>query len=159
MSQLILDDRLLLARPFLIKEILNALREGLMPIEEKEAKLLTAQLRNGFIWFVDTLEKVKIREGLEGSYVELLTKIADEKGLKASDISEYDLHLYDTWFNLHPEKVCGVQKGTTSYSFPVTTFGTEADIINRVNPKRPNNPSAVKLKAKAAKAKLLLLEL
>jgi hypothetical protein len=49
------------------------------------------------------------------------------------ELTPLELHTLDTWFALHPEKVCGVQKGGSGFSFPVKTIGTKQDIINAID--------------------------
>jgi len=73
-----------------------------------------------------------------------------------------ELTRWDTWFWLHPEKVAGVEQTTTSPQFPLTVKGTKEDIIRTIRAgmspaaPAPNHLLLMKLKAKAAKAKLLL---
>ena len=39
---------------------------------------------------------------------------------------------FNTWFNLHPDKVAGKEVLTTSVQFPVSIKGTKEDILNTV---------------------------
>ena len=56
---------------------------------------------------------------------------------------------FNTWFVLHPEKVCGKEVITSSREFPVTIKGTKEDIIRTIRaeitqaeePKKPVNPA------------------
>ena len=56
---------------------------------------------------------------------------------------------FNTWFVMHPEKVCGKEIITTSREFPVTIKGTKEDIIKAIKgdssqaeePKKAINPA------------------
>ncbi len=50
-----------------------------------------------------------------------------------SPLTELEQHTYDTYFQLHPEKVCGTQQGGSGYSFPVRTIGSRADIEQAID--------------------------
>jgi SNF2 family DNA or RNA helicase len=80
---------------------------------------------------------------------------------EAGPLAFEELTRWDTWFWLHPEKVAGTEQTTTSQQFPLTIKGTKEDIIRTIQagispPAAPNQLLLMKLKAKAAKAKLLL---
>lgn len=78
-----------------------------------------------------------------------------------------ELTRYNTWFALHPEKVCGKEFITTSRNFPISVKGTKEDIINTIHkfispdPQwedyRERQKRKLKLKAKALRLKLLFL--
>lgn len=44
-----------------------------------------------------------------------------------------ELTRFNTWFTLHPEKVCGTQIITTSRNFLLSIKGTKEDIINTIH--------------------------
>lgn len=44
---------------------------------------------------------------------------------------------FNTWFVMHPEKVCGKETITTSREFPVTVKGTKDDIIKAIRGTEP----------------------
>jgi len=39
---------------------------------------------------------------------------------------------FNTWFVLHPEKVCGKEVATTSVQFPISVKGTKEEIIRKI---------------------------
>lgn len=43
-----------------------------------------------------------------------------------------ELACFNTWFALHPEKICGEEVVTTSLQFPITVKGTKEDILRVV---------------------------
>lgn len=48
-------------------------------------------------------------------------------------LTQLELHTYDTFFQSHPEKVCGKQAGGSGFSFPVKTIGSKEDIMNAID--------------------------
>ena len=75
-------------------------------------------------------------------------------------LSFSELCRWDTWFALHPEKVAGTQRVTTSFEFPVTIKGTKEDIIHVLTPVvSEEKVRRVRLAKAKARAKLKLLEL
>lgn len=82
-----------------------------------------------------------------------------------SPLNPLEIHTLDTWFAMHPHKICGVQKGGSGFSFPVRTIGSKQDIIDTINktlattPKKQTTPpktAIFKFKAKAIKIKMLM---
>jgi hypothetical protein len=63
------------------------------------------------------------------------------------------------WFELHPEKVAGVEVHTTSIYFPIQVKGTKDDVlrVTGMTNQKPNNINLAKAKMKMAKAKLQLI--
>ena len=51
-------------------------------------------------------------------------------GIKVTDtpLTFTELCSFNTWFAMHPEKVAGKEKVTTSINFPITIKGTKEDI-------------------------------
>lgn len=156
------EPRLIRAKFEFIKNELNRYNEKLKADPtNKQLKFKINQLRNGFLG--------------EGNNDDLLyhykSIIPLSKTLSNEPLHPLEIHRYDTYFELHPEKIAGKQVASTSYSFPVITKGTEQDIKRVIeqgiaklqNKPKPEAPSKqlqlIKIKAKAAKAKLLLLEL
>lgn len=97
-----------------------------------------------------------------------ICEIQTQKGLKDHPALDFmELTRYNTWFALHPEKVCGKEFVTTSRNFPVSIKGTKEDIINAVHKFISTDPHwedyrerqkrKLKLKAKALRLKLLFL--
>lgn len=92
--------------------------------------------------------------------------IIDDSPLKLSELTRFS-----TWFVMHPEKLAGIEKVTTSLFFPVKIDGTKDDVtriiragIAQIN----NNTSArrigpdmmlkMRMKAKALKLKFSLMQ-
>jgi hypothetical protein len=63
---------------------------------------------------------------------------------------------WDTWFAMHPEKVCGKTVITTSRSFPLTVNATKDDVIKTVT---AGIEIAQQTRIRITKAKLKLLKL
>jgi hypothetical protein len=77
-----------------------------------------------------------------------------------------ELCSFNTWFNLHPEKVAGTEIITSSREFPISIKGTKQDIINTISKNKTQIPNTKKdfdfqlqLKLKTSKTKLKLLKL
>lgn len=54
---------------------------------------------------------------------------AKSKPYPQTPLSFTELCTFNTWFVLHPEKVCGQEVITTSKEFPVTIQGDKAQIL------------------------------
>jgi hypothetical protein len=78
-------------------------------------------------------------------------------------LSFTELCTYNTWFQMHPDKVCGTEKITSSREFPVTIRGdrqTIEDTIGRFLPaQKPDTAASLELEAMALELELQLLEL
>ena len=78
-------------------------------------------------------------------------------------LSFTELCTYNTWFQMHPDKVCGTEKITSSREFPVTIRGdrqTIEDTIGRFLPaQKPDTSGSLELEALALEVELQLLEL
>ena len=103
---------------------------------------------------------------------ELVNKKLKEKSFSDSELTFEELTKFNTWFNVYPEKVAGIEHITTSREFPISIKGTKEDIIrtvsvNKANPSTPLRTGSkakeiefeLKLKMKMAKAKLKILSL
>jgi hypothetical protein len=69
---------------------------------------------------------------------------------------------YNAWFLLHPKKVCGEQKLTSSREFPVTIVGQRADIERAIwatTRAKKQATLTVEQRMKTAKAKMRMLRL
>lgn len=62
-----------------------------------------------------------------------LSKISVPKGQEEWPLSFTEQMTYNTWFEMHPEKVCGDQEVTSSIYFPVRIKGTKEDVLNAIN--------------------------
>ena len=58
--------------------------------------------------------------------------ITDWEEQDNSPLSFAELCQWDTWFAMHPEKVCGQTVTTTSRSFPLKTKGTKEDVTRTI---------------------------
>lgn len=47
-------------------------------------------------------------------------------------LSFEELTTYNTWFAMHPEKVAGIEKVTTSFQFPITIKGSKQLILDTI---------------------------
>ena len=78
-------------------------------------------------------------------------------------LSFTELCTYNTWFQMHPDKVCGTEKITSSREFPVTIRGdrqTIEDTIRQFLPAhKPDTTGSLELEALALELELQLLEL
>ena len=57
---------------------------------------------------------------------------AKSKQYPQTPLSFTELCTFNTWFVLHPEKVCGQEVITTSKEFPVTIQGAKAQILSTI---------------------------
>jgi hypothetical protein len=72
-----------------------------------------------------------------------------------SPLTFLELCSWDTWFAMHPEKVCGETVVTTSRSFPLAVKASREDVIRCINDGIEKAQNRVRI----AKAKLKLLKL
>jgi hypothetical protein len=68
-----------------------------------------------------------------------------------------ELTRFNTWFALHPGKVCGKEIVTTSIEFPITIKGSREDIMNTIHIE--SDPGQLELQALAIEVELQLLQL
>jgi len=68
-----------------------------------------------------------------------------------------ELTRFNTWFAMHPEKVCGKEVVTTSREFPIKVSGTKEDIIRTIKQTMPTNE--LELEALSLELELELLKL
>lgn len=109
--------------------------------ETREQKMRVNYLRNGFTpdGFLDAKQdKNQYVFGETETNFETNNTIeyfseSEAKKYPTEPLTQVELQTLDTWFTVHPEKICGVQKGGTGYSFPVKTIGTKQDIINAID--------------------------
>ena len=90
---------------------IEALRDNDFDLDDLDRK----KLGNGFI-------PEKIKEEFEREVNRL------QPNQKNTKLDFTELTSFSTWFNIHPEKIAGIEKGTTSRTFPVKTKGTRKDI-------------------------------
>ncbi|HPE55594.1 MAG TPA: hypothetical protein P5514_12460 [Bacteroidales bacterium] len=85
----------------------------------------------------------------------------NQKNASNANLSFEEVTRFNTWFELHPEKVAGLEYVTTSREFPIMIKGTEEDIIRTViRPiKNDINKERIKLAKAKATARKRILEL
>ncbi len=80
-----------------------------------------------------------------------------EKTYSNEALTFSELTRFNTWFAMHPEKVCGKEIVTTSIEFPITIKGSREDIINTIHIE--SDPGQLELQALAIEVELQLLQL
>ena len=103
---------------------INKLLDELPKTEEKNSPRVL--LRNGLI--PDVLQK-RFNEILDYEYK--LTFALN------SPLTLREITSFNTWFALHPEKICGKEVVTTSLQFPITVEGSKDDIIRCIHGDEP----------------------
>ncbi|MCB0823544.1 MAG: hypothetical protein KDC09_12655 [Bacteroidales bacterium] len=85
----------------------------------------------------------------------------NQKNASNAKLSFEEITRFNTWFEIHPEKVAGTEFITTSREFPIMIKGTEEDIIRTVSPtsKPDKNEKRVQLAKAKAMARKRILEL
>lgn len=108
-----------------------ALQYELSLPESRSREMRIAYLRNGHVpdnkVFMDASEYEFVLDGATTSFEVAIEKLMPK--FDNSPLTQIELHTYDSWFTMHPEKVCGRQIGGTGFSFPVKTIGTKQDIV------------------------------
>jgi len=64
---------------------------------------------------------------------ELVEFYAGQKQYSTEGLSFTELCTFNTWFMIHPEKVCGEQLITTSREFPITIKGNKETILESIS--------------------------
>lgn len=85
------------------------------PITKKELELNIAYLRNG-----------AYPEDADPDGIELM--VMKDQDFSNQPLSFTELITLNTWFELHPEKVCGQEVLTSSRDFPLTVKGDRKDV-------------------------------
>ena len=94
--------------PTYLRARLDLIRENLSSADDMQAALL----RNGVFYDQKAIEEK-----------------AKSKPYPQTPLSFTELCTFNTWFVLHPEKVCGLEVITTSKEFPVTIQGNKSKIL------------------------------
>jgi hypothetical protein len=76
-----------------------------------------------------------------------------------SPLTFLELCSWDTWFAMHPEKVCGETVVTTSRSFPLAVKASKDDVIRTITDGIEKFQFRSTDRIRIAKAKLKLLKL
>ena len=118
----------------------------------------------------DNMNLVLVRSGVfppDQDEQESIKEYLRQNQYPDTPLSFTELCTYNTWFQMHPDKVCGTEKITSSREFPVTIRGdrqTIEDTIGRFLPQQKTVPGTVsagslELEALALELELQLLEL
>lgn len=93
-----------------------------------ELKMYRVLLRNGVI------PENLIREYGYANEYNMITDWMKENKYDSKPLLFTEVTSFNTWFQMHPEKVAGNEWVTTSIHFPVSIKGTKDDIIKTVDP-------------------------
>ena len=118
----------------------------------------------------DNMNLVLVRSGVfppDRDEQESINQYLQQNQYPDTPLSFTELCTYNTWFRMHPDKVCGTEKITSSREFPVTIRGdrqTIEDTIGRFLPQQKTVPGTVsagslELEALALELELQLLDL
>jgi len=99
-----------------------------LPTNRDEKNAERTLVRNGYI---PEEQKERLDKLLNDEY--LMTFVLNEP------LSFADMTSFNTWFVMHPEKICGTEVITTSREFPITIKGTKEDIIRTIKGNNNNN--------------------
>jgi hypothetical protein len=94
--------------PTYLRARLDLIREKLTSADDMQAALL----RNGVYYDQKAIEQK-----------------AKSKAYPQTPLSFTELCTFNNWFVQHPEKVCGLEKTTSSKEFPVTIQGDKSKIM------------------------------
>jgi len=75
------------------------------------------------------MQAALLRNGVYYDHQKAIEEKAKSKQFPQTPLSFTELCTFNTWFVLHPEKVCGQEVITTSKEFPVTIQGAKAQIL------------------------------
>lgn len=106
-------------------------------------------------------DSVVLRNGVfPNGYQEqtMVEAMLSKRTFSNSPLSFLEKTQFSTWFAMHPDKVAGQQKVTTSFEFPITIKGTKQDIIQAIK-KGDSVQFNLAVKRKRAKAKLKMMQL
>ena len=76
-----------------------------------------------------------------------------------NDLMFAEITRFNTWFEMHPEKVAGTEVITTSREFPITIKGDKADIIKTITPINDNRDKRIRIARSKAIARKRMLKL
>ncbi len=122
--------------PTYLRARLDLIREKLTIATELEAALL----RNGVFYDQKAIEQK-----------------AKSKQYPQTPLSFTEHCTFNTWFVLHPEKVCGQEVVTSSKEFPVTIQGDKAQILSIIQ--KQQSYSLIEIEALALEYELQINQL
>jgi hypothetical protein len=115
---------------------MDLIRENLSVTSDMQAALL----RNGVYYDQEAIEEK-----------------AKSKPYPQTPLSFTELCTFNTWFVLHPEKVCGQEVITTSKEFPVTIQGDKSKILTTIE--KQHSYSIIEMEALALEYELQINQL
>jgi hypothetical protein len=98
---------------------------------------------------------VILRNGVvPGGFEKRMSSLIKEKQKDFSNaaLSFEEITRFNTWFEMHPEKVAGTEVVTTSREFPIMIKGTEEDLIQTVTPSKTPDKKDKRIRMARAKA-------
>ncbi len=122
--------------PTYLRARLDLIREKLAGADDMQAALL----RNGVFYDQKAIEQK-----------------AKSKAYPTAPLSFTELCTFNTWFVLHPEKVCGQEVVTSSKEFPVTIQGDKAQILSIIQ--KQQSYSLIEIEALALEYELQINQL
>jgi hypothetical protein len=122
--------------PTYLRARLDLIREKLAGADDMQAALL----RNGVYYNQKAIEQK-----------------AKSKQYPRTPLSFTELCTFNTWFVLHPEKVCGIEKTTSSKEFPVTIQGDKSKIMATIQ--KQQSYSIIEMEALALEYELQINQL
>jgi hypothetical protein len=87
----------------------------------------------------------------------MIRKKLANKTFSSEPLTFSELSRFNTWYVMHPEKVCGKEIITTSIEFPITIKGSREDIMNIIHIE--SDPGQLELQALVIEVELQLLQL
>jgi hypothetical protein len=127
---------MLVVSPTYLRARLDLIREKLTTATDMQAALL----RNGVYYDQKSIEQK-----------------AKSNAYPQTPLSFTELCTFNTWFVLHPEKVCGLEKTTSSKEFPVTIQGDKSIILATIQ--KQQSYSLIEIEALALEYELQINQL
>ena len=127
---------MLVVSPTYLRARLDLIREKLTTATDMQAALL----RNGVYYDQKAIEQK-----------------AKSKQYPQTPLSFTELCTFNTWFVLHPEKVCGIEMTTSSKEFPVTIQGDKSKILATIQ--KQQSYSLIEIEALALEYELQINQL
>jgi len=122
--------------PTYLRARLDLIREQLTTSTDMQAALL----RNGVYYDQKAIEQK-----------------AKSNAYPQTPLSFTELCTFNTWFVLNPEKVCGLEKTTSSKEFPVTIQGDKSKILSTIQ--KQQSYSIIEMEALALEYELQINQL
>lgn len=111
----------------------------------KELELQIAQVRNGVF-----------PEGFDAD--EMILLVEKDQDFSKAPLSTTELMTYGTYFDIHPQKICGQEVLSSSRDFPVSISGTREDVETAID-RTLDGEKDIELEAQALELELKLFDL